>query len=125
MPFALAIIGIALLVAGIRDTQDDLFALVKGDFTGDNNFFYWVVSILIVGAIGYITKFKPVSVAFLTLLIVVLFLRKGGFFTQFQSAIQSTTGTQTFTALSPSAMQAQPLSALPNLANLQPLGSVQ
>lgn len=97
MPFALLIIGIVLLVAGVRGTQSTLFSLVQGDFTGDSNFFFWFVSIILIGAIGYIPKLKPVSTAFLVLVVMVLFLTKGkpgasggGFFAQFTSALQST-----------------------------------
>lgn len=99
MPFALLIIGVFLLVAGVRDKQNDLFTLVKGDFSGPNNFVFWIVSILIIGAIGYIPKLKPLSTAFLVLVIVVLFLSKGSgapngliFFQNFAQGLQGTTG---------------------------------
>lgn len=78
MPFALLIVGVVLLVSSVRNTQDDLYALVKGDFTGPNNYLYWMVSILLIGAVGYIPTLKPLSRIFLVLVIVVLFVRKGG-----------------------------------------------
>lgn len=100
MPFALLIIGIWLLIAGVRDTagpvtkQNTLFYLVRGDFTGPDNFVYWFIAILLIGSIGYISKLKPLSTAFLWLVIVVLFLKKGsssgvggGFFNQFIAGI--------------------------------------
>jgi hypothetical protein len=97
MPFALLMIGIVLVIAGIRNTQDDLFALVKGDFTGQANFIYWVISILIIGAVGYVPKLKPVSTGFLVLVILVLFLKRGdpkgvggGFFEKFTAALNIT-----------------------------------
>lgn len=97
MPFALLVVGIVLLVAGARNKQDDLFALVKGDFSGPDNFIFWFLAIVIIGAIGYIPKLKPLSTAFLGLVIVVLFLKKGstkgtggGFFSQFLSGINAT-----------------------------------
>lgn len=97
MPFALLIIGVVLVTSGVRNTQDNLFNLVKGDFTGQNNFIFWFASILIIGAIGYVKPLKPISTAFLTLLVLVLFLSKGnpsgvggGFFQQFTSALGST-----------------------------------
>ncbi len=91
MPFVLIIAGVVLLIAAIRNTQQDLFFLLAKDFTGKDNFIYWFVSILIIGAIGYIPKLKPVSDGFLILVILVLFLRKGtGFFDMFQSQIGST-----------------------------------
>ena len=100
MPFALAIIGIVLIVSGVRDTTTDLFALVKGDFTGDNNFVYWFLAILIVGGAGYVSDLRGLSRAFLALLLVVLVLTEnknsttGGFFTQFTSAVNSITGSK-------------------------------
>jgi hypothetical protein len=100
VPFALLIIGVWLLIAGVRDTAGPsnkpgtLFYLIRGDFTGPDNFVYWFIAILLIGAVGYIPKLKPVSTAFLTLVIVVLFLKKGsstgvggGFFQQFMSGI--------------------------------------
>lgn len=99
MPFALLIIGIVLIVAGVRNSQDQLFSLVKGDFSGDANFFYWFISIMIIGAVGYIPRLKPISNAFLVLVILVLFLKRGdpktnvggGFFQQFTAALNATT----------------------------------
>lgn len=102
MPFALLLIGFVLLISGVKNTQDTLFSTVKGDFTGQDNFIYWFVAIIIIGAVGYIPKLKPISTMFLALVIVVLFLKKGnasgiggGFFQQFSSALGSTATTQT------------------------------
>lgn len=90
MPFAFIIIGLVLLVSGVRNTQDDLFTLVKGDFTGQNNFIFWTISILIIGAVGYIPRLKPVANSFLVLVIVVLFLSNKGFFANFNQQIGAT-----------------------------------
>jgi len=128
MPFALLIIGLFLLVAGVRDTQDCLFALVKGDFQGNDNFIFWFLAILIIGAIGYIPNLKPFSTAFLILLLVVLFLKKGtsagvggGFFTQFTSAISgATTPSGLLSGVTPPSTLAQLSSA-----NQQQLDSIR
>ena len=118
MPFALAIIGIVLLVAGVRNKQDDLFSLLKGDFTGPNNFIFWMLSILAIGALGYIPKLKPLSTAFLALVIVVLFLRKGtGFFAQATQVLQGTTTAH--------AASQNPIPSVSGLGNLAPLGGIQ
>ncbi len=100
MPFALLLIGIWLLVAGVRNTAGPasqpgtLFALVHGDLTGPDNFAYWFIAIVLIGALGYVPKLKPLSTAFLALVVVVLFLNKGsasgiggGFFKQFTAGI--------------------------------------
>ena len=93
MPLALAFFGILFLVAGVRDKQDDLFQLLEGDFTGPHNFLYWIVAILAVGLIGYVPRVKPLSTAFMVLLLVVMFLANGAFFQKFQEAIESTSKT--------------------------------
>jgi hypothetical protein len=97
MPFAFAIIGLVLLVSGVRGTPGDLVTLLKGDITGSNNFVYWILSIGIIGALGYVEDFRPLSRAFLVLVIVVLVLAQdkqgsgGGFFTRFQQSIATIT----------------------------------
>ncbi len=94
MPFVLIIAGVVLLTAAIRNTQQQLFYLLASDFTGANNFFFWMLSILLIGAIGYIPKLKPLSDGFLILVILVLFLKRGtGFVDMFQRQIGSTQST--------------------------------
>jgi hypothetical protein len=111
MPFALLLIGVWLLIAGVRNTAGPastpgtLFALLHGDFTGTDNFAYWFIAIVLIGAIGYIPKLKSLSTAFLVLVLVVLFLKKGssvgvggGFFDQFLTGLgitQTSSGTTT------------------------------
>lgn len=93
MPFVLVIIGIALLTSGVRNTQDDLYALVKGDFAGQNNYIYWAGSILAVGAVGYIKPLKPVANSFLVLLVIVLLIggdRGTNFFSRITQALKGT-----------------------------------
>lgn len=83
MPFAFLVVGAVLVVAGVRGTDDDLLTLLKGDFTGSPNFLSWLLAILLVGAFGYIEPLKPVSRAFLFLILVVLFFKSDtGFFPQ-------------------------------------------
>lgn len=89
MPFALLIIGAVLLVASVRDKQSDLFSLIKGDFTGSDNFVYWTLSILLIGALGYVPSLQKLSRLFMALVVVVLFLHKQGFFAQFQQQISA------------------------------------
>jgi hypothetical protein len=113
MAFVLLIIGITLLVAGVQNTQGDLFKLLKGDFSA---FFIWFVAIFLIGALGYIEKLKPLSTAFMGLVILVLFLSKGkGFFPQFQAALA--TGAQPNTTSAPPAGSGSGLS-LPSLPSL-------
>lgn len=121
MAFALLIIGVTLLVAAIRNTQGTLFGLLAGDFTGQNNFIFWGASILIIGAVGYIPKVKPISTAFMGLVILVLFLKKGqGFFPQFAAALGSA---QAAPQSQPAASAAQPSGGLNPLPALPSLGT--
>src|SRR5579864_8413353 len=103
MAFVLIIVGIVLLITSVRNTvttqgnTPGLFTLLQGDFTGPDNFIFWLVSILVIGAVGYIPKLKPLSVGFMTLVIIVLFLKRGnpsgaggGFFSQILAGLNTT-----------------------------------
>jgi hypothetical protein len=140
MPFALLIIGAVLLVSAARGTVASgpnggpgLFTLVESDFTGQNNFIFWFVSILLIGAVGYVPKLKPLSIGFLTLVIMVLFLKKGnpsgaggGFFAQVLQGVGSTQSASPSVNQAASAIAGQPLqpslstalSAAPGLSGL-------
>lgn len=93
MPIAFLFIGVIFLVAAVRGTQQDLFDLLKGDFTGPHNFFQFALGIFAVGAIGYVKPLRPISNAFMVLLVLVLFIRNRGFFDQFVSAVGGGVGT--------------------------------
>lgn len=90
-----------MVIAAVRDTvkdstpqsHDGLVSLLKNDFTGKNNYWYWVLSILIVGSIGYIKPLQPVSRAFLVLIVIVLVLSNKGVFAQFNQAFSLTQNT--------------------------------
>lgn len=102
MAFALFTIGIMMVAASVRNTQDTFVCLVHNDFSGPKSFVYWVLALMIIGAIGNVEKLKPFSDAFLFLIIVALFLARGdpnaasgGFFEKFMQAIgqgQATAG---------------------------------
>lgn len=118
MAFVLLIIGITLLVAGVQNTQGDLFKLLKNDF---GQFLVWFIAIFLIGALGYIEKLKPLSTAFMGLVILVLFLSKGkGFFPQFTAAISSAgaTGSASPPATQGSGAGSSALPSLPSLGTL-------
>jgi hypothetical protein len=89
MPFALIITGIIMVVAAVRGTHICLVNTVKGEFTGQANFTYWVVAILIIGLIGYSETLRPLSNGLLVLILLALFLTRGrqSLFTNFTSAL--------------------------------------
>jgi hypothetical protein len=114
MPFVLIVVGVLILVSALHGTSGALFSTLKSDFTGSDNFLYWVIAILVVGSIGYVKKFQPLSAAFLTLLLIVLFIANKGFFAQFQQGISGAASTSCTSGSSTSA-----LSSMSNLFNVQ------
>lgn len=91
MPFALAIIGILFFVTALRGTTTTLFGLIKDDFTGNANFIYWILAILVIGSVGYVKRLQPIANGFLALVMVVLFIGAGnkGFFAMFMQGIKT------------------------------------
>lgn len=84
--------GLALIFVGLRGDPAALLALVESDFSGPNNFVYWLAAMAILGALGYIESLKGLSRLFMVLVLIVLFLDNGGFFAQFQAYLNSTAG---------------------------------
>ena len=132
MPFVLVITGVVLLIAAIKNTYGQttpsgspgLGALLQNDFTGQNNFIFWLVAMLVIGAIGYIPKLKPVSIGLLVLVVAVLVLSRGnpnnvggGLFSQFTTALNSTT-TATPAATTAPTTTASTATATPGLPTL-------
>ena len=102
MPILLIGSGLALVLVGLHGDPGTLYELIANDFTGQNSFVYWMLAILVIGAIGYISGLEKLSRAFLVLVIVVLFLDNGGFWSHFQEFLQQTTQP---TAAQPTAKQ--------------------
>ena len=92
MPFALVTIGLLLVVTGFQNTYKQFGSQVAGDFTGQNNFAYWLVALGVIGGLGYIKPLEGFSRAFMFLIIMVLFLTKGqGFFAKIGPQLASGT----------------------------------
>ena len=104
MPIAFIAIGALFLIAAVRGTINDgpngqppgLLTLLKSDFvstTAQGNFLIWLVTLWIIGALGYIPGFKPIANALLFLVVLVLVLSNskssgtGGIFAQFNAAL--------------------------------------
>jgi hypothetical protein len=101
MPLALLILGALFLTAAVRGNKcggqqcaDVLFTTMKDDFTGPGNFIYWGLALFLIGALGYYKPLKPLSNAFLGLVILVLFISNRGFFAKFLEQIGSTQSPQ-------------------------------
>lgn len=92
MPFALAVIGLFLVIAGARGMGNirALRDLLVGDFTGQNNFLTWIFAIGLIGVVGYVPGLERISRAFLILLFVVLVLgTRGSFIARIQDAFRN------------------------------------
>lgn len=90
MPFVLLALGILFFVVSLQGTQGSLFTLLKSEFVGTNSFVVWAAAFVIIGLLGYIKPIRPITHAFLVLLLLVMVLTNGkGFFSQFNSALRS------------------------------------
>lgn len=91
MPIFFLLVGIMLIITALNNKMPQLGTLIKEDFQpsqGDPGFVPWIIAIFVIGALGYIKPLKPISIAFLTLIMLVMFLSNGGFFANFTSAIE-------------------------------------
>lgn len=92
MPFLFGIIGLVLIVSGVRGTvagtNPNLVSLVQQDLTGKPNYIEWMFAIGVIGAIGYIDSLKTLSRAFMTLVVVVLIIDNREFFVQLTNSVQ-------------------------------------
>jgi hypothetical protein len=132
MPFVFGIIGIVLIISGVRGTvvgsNPSLVSLVKSDLTGQPNYTEWMLAIFIIGAIGYIDELKTISRLFMALVVIGLLWSNKGFFSQLTSESSSSDTTiaepsqQTGSSVVSNMQneQQQILSNLPNLTSVIP-----
>lgn len=115
MPIVFGVIGVLLIVAGVRGTTSQLFSLVKSDFSGQPNYFEWMIAIFLVGAIGYVKQLSTISRMMMILVAVGLLYKNKQVFseTQTETVANPTTSTQASTATQ------QTSSPLPQLPTLQ------
>lgn len=90
MPFGLIALGVLLLVVGYQDTYKEFASLVKNDFTGKGNFFYWGIAIVVIGLIGHVKGLENFSTAFMVLIIAVMLLNNKGLFATVEKALAQT-----------------------------------
>ena len=75
MPIVMLAFGIVLAWVGIRGTHGALGKLIGEDLKG---YVFWVIAIVMIGSLGYIKTLRPLSVGFLTLLMIGLLLNNPG-----------------------------------------------
>lgn len=100
MPFVFLIVGAVFVVSGALGTSPQFLTLLKGDLlSGKNSFLFWILSIFIIGSLGYVSDLRGFSRALLALVLIVLVIEEdrkssggGGFFVKFQDAIGTITG---------------------------------
>ncbi len=101
MPFALTFAGLLLIILGFQNTYKEFGQQVQSDFSGEGNFLYWMISLMVVGSLGYIKGWETFSRLFMGLIIVAIVLsEKSGtaqginFFSNLLSGIASGTSTR-------------------------------
>lgn len=100
MPFALALIGLLMIISAARGTEHELASQLASEFTGARSFVYWCCALACVGGIGYIPQLKRVSDAFLFLIFLSFVLSNHGVFAQVDAEI---TGAQSAGAVTDTA----------------------
>jgi len=88
MPFFLVTIGLLMIVSGARDTYSAFGKQLVSDFTGPQNFTYWLVALGALGFVGYAPQLRSFSRAFMALVIIAMVLANGGVFAKFTQALQ-------------------------------------
>ncbi len=95
MAWGFIFIGALFLIAAWKKKHEELFALLKDDFTGEGNFFYWVLAIVFLAAAGTFRPIKPVTDAFMALVILVIIIaqykNKRDIFSEFRAQIKEGT----------------------------------
>lgn len=134
MPFIMLLFGAIMLVVAFRGNQAKLGALLKKDFSGEGNFFYWLSALCAIGAVGYVPQLRIFSRLLIGLVMIVLVLAtnrngKGGFFDRFTAALggikasapTASENTQSGTAPAPQANGAQPNGLPPGMKSVESL----
>lgn len=121
MPYALVTIGLILVITGARNTYARLGQQLQSDFTGNQNFVFWIAALGSVGALGYIQQLRAFATMFMALIIVALLLAEQknnstGFFGKFITDLKAGPDCAAASA-SPSTNQASP--ATPSNSGVQ------
>jgi len=113
MPLFFIGTGIVLVFVGLNGNAAKFYGLLVNDFSGPKSFVYWFISILVLGALGYIKGLEQMSKLFLILVIIVLLLDNGGFFAQFQAYLKQTQTGGTAPTTSTSSLGGSPVPPVP------------
>lgn len=108
MAFVLVVAGILMIVTGARGTYGQFGQQLQKDFTGAGNFIYWIVSLGLFGAIGYVDALRTLSRLLMALVLIGMVLSNRGVFAQFAAALKSGPTAPNAPATAGSATAAQP-----------------
>lgn len=119
MPIFFGVIAILFIVAGVRGQSTALLALIKSDFSGQPNYFEWMIAIFIVGAIGYIKELSTISRMFMFIILLGLLYKNKQVFSELKPEETATPQPST----GPSNIVSNTTTGLPPLAALPQLDS--
>ena len=88
MAYTLIVTGLLMILTGLHNTHRQFGSQIASDFTGPGNFTWWLLALGMIGGVGYVPKLRPVSTAFLTLIVLVLVLSANGLFPKLTQALQ-------------------------------------
>lgn len=74
MPFVFLLIGAGLLVVVVQGNARAATKLLSSEFGGKNSFVPWVSALVILCALGYIKAVRPITDAFVGLIILVMII---------------------------------------------------
>jgi hypothetical protein len=129
MPFVFLIVGLMILIIGVRGQSNTAIKLLQSEFTGANSFIQWFLAIMILGLVGYYKPIKPLSDGLIGLVILAMILNEqsqNNIFGALEQAFQNTTpspatnnnfnpgATQTNGAPSAAAASVAPAASVPN-----------
>lgn len=101
MPIGFLFVGVMFIVLAYRGTIGDFEKLLVGTFTGAQSFVVWVSAILILGLLGFFKPIRPITDAFIGLIILVIILKNSGLFAQFNQALRSPVNTSPSSTATP------------------------
>lgn len=89
MPLTLVVVGLLMIVTGVRDTYAQFAAQLRQDVIGGGtkSFLAYGLAIGAVGAVGYVDRLRPAANAFMALIVISLILSKRGLIQQFSDAL--------------------------------------
>lgn len=89
MPFALALVGLLMVIAAARGTEHELAHQLAQDFTGAKSFLVWLACLAIIGGAGYVPPLKRTSDALLFLILLSFVLSNQGIWARIAQAAEA------------------------------------